>query len=221
MVITPTKEALERVKQKVKDIVRSENNREARERKLNPLRRGWVNDYANTWTGFQTIQKLNQYRFTRLKKWQRQGKNKGNLKKIFEDVTKGKEKRNGKSKWKWGKIMWPNEVKVKQKRIVKLTINPYLRENEKYVIQRTKVPKSNGYRSKLYEEYNYQCPHCREPLLNGEPVEIHHIVPKKVGVDNRIKNLAPMHRMCHQARTYNQNLTKTNIRPGDGHTSKP
>jgi RNA-directed DNA polymerase len=45
---------------------------------------------------------------------------------------------------------------------------------------------------------NWKCPICGEPLLNGEEIETHHIVPVAQGGLNDINNLQHLHIACHK-----------------------
>ena len=51
--------------------------------------------------------------------------------------------------------------------------------------------------SKLYriaENQNWICPECGEPLLNGEEIETHHIVPVAEGGTDDAENLQHLHK---------------------------
>jgi RNA-directed DNA polymerase len=55
--------------------------------------------------------------------------------------------------------------------------------------------------SKLYgiaENQNWICPECGEPLLNGEEIETHHIVPVAEGGTDDVENLQHLHKACHK-----------------------
>ena len=55
--------------------------------------------------------------------------------------------------------------------------------------------------SKYYEVaklQNWKCPICGEPLLNGEEVETHHIVPVAKGGLDDTDNLQHLHAACHK-----------------------
>lgn len=55
--------------------------------------------------------------------------------------------------------------------------------------------------SKYYEVAklsNWKCPICGEPLLNGEEVETHHIVPVAKGGLDDVENLQHLHKACHK-----------------------
>ena len=53
--------------------------------------------------------------------------------------------------------------------------------------------------TKLYtiaENQNWKCPECGEPLLNGEEIETHHIVPVAEGGTDDVENLQHLHKPC-------------------------
>jgi RNA-directed DNA polymerase len=55
--------------------------------------------------------------------------------------------------------------------------------------------------SKYYliaQNQNWKCPICGEPLLNGETIETHHIVPVAQGGLDDISNLKHLHTACHK-----------------------
>ncbi|MEG3900347.1 MULTISPECIES: group II intron reverse transcriptase/maturase [unclassified Microcoleus] len=55
--------------------------------------------------------------------------------------------------------------------------------------------------TKLYtiaENQNWKCPECGEPLLNGEEIETHHIVPVAEGGTDDVENLQQLHKPCHK-----------------------
>ena len=55
--------------------------------------------------------------------------------------------------------------------------------------------------SKYYliaQNQNWKCPICGEPLLNGESIETHHIVPVAQGGLDDISNLQHLHTPCHK-----------------------
>jgi len=45
---------------------------------------------------------------------------------------------------------------------------------------------------------NWKCPICGEPLLNGEKIETHHILPVAKGGLDDVDNLQHLHSSCHK-----------------------
>lgn len=55
--------------------------------------------------------------------------------------------------------------------------------------------------SKYYlvaQNQDWNCPICGEPLLNGEELETHHIVPVAQGGLDNVSNLQHLHKACHK-----------------------
>jgi RNA-directed DNA polymerase len=50
----------------------------------------------------------------------------------------------------------------------------------------------------IAQNQNWKCPICGEPLLNGEEVETHHIVPVAQGGLDDLRNLQHLHKACHK-----------------------
>ena len=50
----------------------------------------------------------------------------------------------------------------------------------------------------IAQNQNWKCPTCGEPLLNGESIETHHIVPVAQGGLDDISNLQHLHAPCHK-----------------------
>jgi RNA-directed DNA polymerase len=50
----------------------------------------------------------------------------------------------------------------------------------------------------IAQNQKWKCPICGEPLLNGEGIEIHHIVPVTQGGLDDITNLQHVHIPCHK-----------------------
>ena len=48
------------------------------------------------------------------------------------------------------------------------------------------------------ENQEWKCPVCGEPLLNGEELEVHHIVPVKDEGTDDTWNLVHLHKSCHK-----------------------
>jgi RNA-directed DNA polymerase len=53
----------------------------------------------------------------------------------------------------------------------------------------------------LLEKQEGICPVCDDNLMDGEPIEIHHILQKKYGGSDELTNLKLLHKICHQSVT--------------------
>lgn len=64
----------------------------------------------------------------------------------------------------------------------------------------------------MYKKYEHICPMCQGSLHKGEPVELHHIVPRKAGGKYSIENILPLHQICHQQVTHgNKSLERLKV----------
>ena len=90
------------------------------------------------------------------------------------------------------------EIPIVKIRSLALNRNPYLRKDEEYFNKRTEKLIYTKFRAALYHKYKNLCAVCGESVYNGEPVELHHIIPRKTGGKYDLKNIQPVHRVCHQ-----------------------
>jgi RNA-directed DNA polymerase len=88
--------------------------------------------------------------------------------------------------------------------------NPYDPENYEYFKRR--LSRSARYsillgrmRSNLLKIQKGKCPVCTNSLLNGEDLEVHHILPRKDGGSDKPKNLLLLHKECHKQVTNSKN----------------
>lgn len=85
---------------------------------------------------------------------------------------------------------------------LKLDRNPYIKEDIEYFLKRRKDLILAKFRAAIYKKFNHQCAQCGESLYNGEFVELHHIIPQKLNGKYSMKNIQPVHRICHQQITH-------------------
>lgn len=95
---------------------------------------------------------------------------------------------------------------------MKLDRNPYLIKDQEYFIKRREKLIDSKFRAAVLKKYSHKCPHCEEPLNNGEPMEFHHIIPKSSGGKYTIENIQPLHRVCHQQITYRFNKLEKSLK---------
>lgn len=90
--------------------------------------------------------------------------------------------------------------------------NPYKMADQEYFNKRRQSLIDAKFRALMYKMYKHKCPICSESLHNGEPVELHHIVPQKSGGKYSIENILPLHQICHQQATHgNRSLERLKI----------
>lgn len=80
---------------------------------------------------------------------------------------------------------------------MKTDLNPYLTKYREYFDKKKELRVLSEIRRKLFNKYNNKCAVCQQSLLGFEKVEIHHVKPKAEGGSDNIRNLMPLHRICH------------------------
>lgn len=100
------------------------------------------------------------------------------------------------------KIMNLGEIPIIQLRPLALNRNPYLKKDEDYFNKRIEKLTMAKFRAAIYKKYKHLCTVCGESLHNGEPVELHHVVPQKAGGKHSMKNTQPLHQICHKKITH-------------------
>lgn len=61
---------------------------------------------------------------------------------------------------------------------------------------------ANKLQGKLANLQKGVCPVCKSKLYNGETLEVHHRLARKLGGDDTLKNLLLVHKLCHDQVTY-------------------
>jgi RNA-directed DNA polymerase len=93
-------------------------------------------------------------------------------------------------------------VTIKRIYGIKLKLNPYELENKDYFHKKRTSLVVAKFTEKLLKKYKYTCPHCKGAIPYGEKMELHHIIPQKEGGLTTLKNMMPLHRICHQQITH-------------------
>jgi len=106
------------------------------------------------------------------------------------------------------KIINLGEVSIMTYPPLKLDRNPYIKENIEYFNKRREKRIDAKFKMAILEKYKNLCPICGETLHNGEPIELHHIVPRKIGGKYSMTNIQPLHRICHQQITFKRGSSK-------------
>lgn len=70
-------------------------------------------------------------------------------------------------------------------------------EHNKYFEKLKELKVLSKQRKILFKKHNHICEVCGQSLSGPEKVEIHHIKARKDGGTNNIKNLIPLHKICH------------------------
>jgi RNA-directed DNA polymerase len=204
LIIKPTTKAERNVKKKIYDEIKHNKSIKSIIRGLNPIICGWTEYYRIDAHSKVAFKRVNDYVNERLEWWARK-RHSGIT--WSEIMSKYIVELKGKHKWTWGEsetnvLLNPAETTIWTLRPMKLGLNPYLKENWEYFERRKQMRSASKFRSIVYKNYDYKCPLCKQELLNGEPIELDHIIPKREGGIYSIKNIRPLHRECHKKVTY-------------------
>ena len=98
---------------------------------------------------------------------------------------------------------------LKRHLIVK-NINPYDPENYEYFEKRIASSSRHSVlliraKGKLLQNQKGICPICKNYLLNGENLDVHHIKSRKDGGSDNTSNLLLLHNECRKQVTYSKN----------------
>ena len=89
-------------------------------------------------------------------------------------------------------------------------LNPYDPINVEYFLKRASshsrhVLLSGKSKDVLVKKQKGICPVCGQHLLNGETLEIHHVIPRIKGGTDKTSNLKLLHKECHRQVTHSKN----------------
>ena len=210
LLIKPSKEFIKKCKQDIREVFLSNigNTIDKLIGLINSVIRGKAN-YMNKVVSSKIFSDLDSYLFTRQirfvkrthpnKPW-KWAKNKywGNFSFLHPNqnwVFGNKSTGNHMLKFSWTKI--ERHVLVSKRNSPD---DPALKEYwEKRQLKRNKseAQKLNRKRQKIARRQGYKCIVCGQSIFNGEPPQIHHIVPRKDGGSDDAKNLVFLHQYCH------------------------
>ena len=192
LVIKPTKEAIKRVKTKIKVEFVSNKPIRAFIKDLNPIFRGWSNYYRSSYHSQEIFQSIGHYVY--LSWWRWAGKKHPN--------------KSNKRSWNTGaskEILLFDITQAKQIKVNSLrnNVNPYI--GEEYYVSRSIIVDAEKFRKAVYKRYNFRCPVCNQALYEKEDIHLHHIIPRVDGGDYSLENIALLHATCHENITYTRN----------------
>jgi RNA-directed DNA polymerase len=215
LVIKPSQKSIKNIKAKIKYIFDKYKKVSSYIliSKLNPLLRGWAN-YYRTVISKRIYTKINAYVWTKLWNWARRKHLNYGLRKLKKLYFR----KIGNRDWVFtGHTSEMKEVylyDITSTKIIRHTLckeyNHYLSEHKEYFENRTTkdLKNSNQFNDlhhKLLIKTKGLCMVCQLPIKAEEEIEIHHILSKKLGGKDTVKNLLALHKVCHHNVTYNKN----------------
>ncbi len=204
LVVKPTKEAIKRVKAKIKAEFVSNKPIGALIKDLNPILRGWSNYYRSSYHSQEIFQSIGHYVYQSWWRWARKKHPTRTKKWIYSRYIFQSDKRS----WNIGvskEILLFDITQAKQIKVnsLKNNINPYT--DEEYYVSRSLIVDAEKFRKAIYKKYSFRCPVCNQALFGGEDIHLHHIISRKDGGQYSLSNIAPLHATCHENITYTKN----------------
>lgn len=214
LLITPQKEKVQNLLRRIKTLLDKHKaaSAEAIIRLLNPILLGWAMYYRHVLSK-GTFQKVDYQVWRMLWRWaKRRHPNKGRkwiFDRYFEkgrygatfyaDAKDGRGKKIRLRLFRMPTLPIIRHVKVKG---TASPDDPSLREY--WETRQTKMGRLRVARgSKLYqlaECQRWRCLDCGNPLFDGQPVDIHHVIPVEEGGTDAVENLVWLHEGCHYQR---------------------
>lgn len=212
--VTPSKVGVQAFKRRLKRIFQASRHTSPRALivTLNPILRGWCQYYKSV-NSSRTFSRMGAEVWKRLWAWCR----KKHPRMLARALRKKYFTRVGGNRWVFY-ARTPTSptitlVQMARTKIVRhrlcLDLNPFLPENKGYYLRRRKLEAAqrvqlNAQRSKLLKKQGGTCPVCGAELLDGEPLEVHHIKRRMHGGSDALRNLLLLHQACHRQVTYSK-----------------
>jgi RNA-directed DNA polymerase len=211
LIIKPSKKGIKKLMDSVRKVITINKSIQRIISEINPILRGWGEHKRISYHSQAEFIRLDHWIYLKMKKWAYWQK--GSIRKTINKNLVKSESR----KWNWGlsptfKIINLGEITIIKITPLKQDRNPYLKKDLEYFQKRKQTLIDAKFRAFMYKKYKHICPVCKESLHNGEPVELHHIVPQQSGGKYSIENILPLHQICHQQVTYgNRSLERLKI----------
>lgn len=219
VLIKPSKEALARIYDKLRGIVRRYKSVEQRDliRMLNPVIQGWVNYHRHA-VSSAAFRKLDFLVWKLLWQWTRRrhhGKGRPWIKARYWRVR-------GSRTWTFatdviidGKpqtlsLVYATDTPIRRHVKVRAEVNPYSPQWESYLAERhvrQGADTLNGRKRLLYLwlSQDGRCSACHEPITRETGWDVHHQQRRADGGSERYSNLRLLHPHCHQQHHANEN----------------
>jgi RNA-directed DNA polymerase len=213
--IKPSKTSLQKVIRNIRKMVK--DNKMIRQvlliKMLNPVIRGWT-AYHRHIVAKESFSKLRHEVHEILWRWaKRRHPNKSNnwvknkyFKRIRGDdwrfACEADEQKTGKEPVIY-KLVDPTKLPIKRHVKILSEANPYDRQWNDYFEKRLGYQMYNSLSGdknlqRLWNRQKGKCPNCKQTITMETDWDIHHIIPKSKGGDNRQSNLLMLHINCHK-----------------------
>ncbi len=208
-IIKPSKEAVQRHSQKIKEILRKKQNLHQQEiiRMLNPLIRGWAN-YYSTVVSKQIFSKLGHLTWIKLWRWA--------VKKNPKTGKRKVKKKYWREGWKFKtetgyELQRHSSIPIVRHTKVKVDKSPYDGDFVYWATRLGRDPILPRWKARLLKSQKGRCNKCGALFKHGDIMEIDHVVPLSAGGKRQRNNLQLLHGHCHDTKTA-QDKTKERCR---------
>jgi len=206
LLIKPSKESVQRIKDKLKEQWLSMKGKSVKTaiKTLNPIIRGWAN-YFRTSVAKEILHSLDRFQFRREVRYVKHTH--PNKPRYWTDAKYwGKLNPQRKDRWVFGdkesgmyilKFSW---FPIERHTLVFGAASPDDASLREYWHERNLAKSKNlkSQKQKIAKRQNGRCLICNESLLNGEEIHIHHRKPKEESGESDLSNLQLVHLYCHQ-----------------------
>jgi len=226
ILICPSKKSIMRVTTKTRQIIQSNKAASAYQLagKLRPLVVGWGN-YFQYCECKETFSKVDNIIYQQLRAWAlRRAVRQGRMVVMAKYFPKGNTYAfqgrsystnwvfSGDKKTKCGgtltthvpKLAWISSKKFAK---VKGSYSVYDANRMYWSLRNSKYSFFSHRKTKLLQMQNGYCASCKKAFVNGDVMEVDHIIPKSKGGQDRYSNLQLLHRHCHISKTKNDLTT--------------
>lgn len=212
VLIKPSKEALQRIYDKVRDIVQRNKAVEQRDliRMLNPVIQGWVNYHRHAVSSV-AFSKLDFLIWKLLWQWavrRHRGKGRKWIKQRYwrtlgtrtwtfaTDVSDGDSIRTV-------SLVYATDTRIRRHVKVQAEVNPYSPRWEGYLAERHALQGANSLNGRarlrrLWFAQDGLCPECGEPITRETGWQVHHVHRRADGGSEQRSNLRMLHPNCHR-----------------------
>jgi RNA-directed DNA polymerase len=214
--IKPSKKAIKRHYEKMANTVR--NNRTVKQENLikilNPIIKGWCN-YHSSAVSSEVFSKLDHLVYGVLRRWcnrRHPKKSKHWIKdRYYHQVVTKDSVRNWVFKEGNQTLLVHADTKIERHIKVKGEKSPYDGDTVYWASRLGRSKELDTSTGKLLKHQKGKCSHCGATFIEGDIMEIDHILPKSLGGKNSYNNLQLIHAHCHDQKTSDDGSLKRGI----------
>lgn len=202
--IKPSKAAIQKHVSKLREIIdcRKHSDQETLIKALNPVIVGWSNYYAHV-VSAQVFKSLDNIVYMMLRGWavhrhSKQNKHwiMGKYWRVDEGMGWVFQARN--SKWR---LCRHARTRIRRHVKVQGSRSPFDGDWLYWSRRLGRHPEVSARVAKLLKRQQGKCRECGLYLMDGDRIEVDHIIPKKIGGNDAYYNLQLLHRHCHDIKT--------------------